>query len=67
MKNLIITALILSNAAIGHAEEKYIDVANKKEISKVDAMRILILNPNASVQKCVDVEISKKGTIVKKD
>ena len=67
MKHFIITALLLSTAAIGHAEEKYIDVTQKKEISKVDAMRILLLNANAAVQKCVDVELSKKGTIVKKD
>lgn len=67
MKHLITIALLLSTATLCHAEEKYIDVTNKKEISKVDAMRILILNSNAAVQKCVDVELSKKGTLVKKD
>ncbi len=57
----IIVATLLSLAAF--ADNKPTFHANGKEITKVEALRILINDPNQTVQKCQPQEVSDKATL----
>lgn len=63
---LILTALVLSSCVVAHADDNTYYDAKGKELTKVEAIRTLILDPKAKVTQCSEMELSKKATLRKK-
>lgn len=67
MKALILL-LALASASVHAAEgEHYIQGRAKGELTKIQAMKALLTTDNkAEIYKCVQVELSSKGTVKNK-
>lgn len=66
MKALILTAMVISGFA-AQADQIYVKGKPGHEISKLEAMRILITSNNKEVvYKCAPQEMSNKGTVKNK-
>lgn len=59
---LILGALFL--ASLAHAEDYFV---SGKPATKVEALRAAITDPKLQVTRCDNMEITKKGTLHKKD
>lgn len=63
MKELLIMILFVAGSMAGAAD---IYISNGKEISKLDAMRQLLVSKNsAKIQRCHGVYMNEKGNVVK--
>lgn len=66
MKALILTALLVAGFA-SQADQIYVKGKPSGEISKLQAMRLLITSDNKEVvYKCAPQEMSNKGTVKNK-
>lgn len=59
MNSLLIVALLIASQA--HAESTFI--LDGKQVSKLEATKALIANPNSNVQKACEVELTSKMTM----
>lgn len=62
MKYLLV--FLISNTAL--AADVYINKSTGKELTKVEAAKLLLTQPNTTVVRCSEVELSDKLTIRKK-
>jgi hypothetical protein len=62
MKNILIILTILSSLSVNAApnEKYYLD---GKELTKIDAVKVLLNKPESDVVRCKRVELSDKVTI----
>lgn len=66
MAKVIIMLMVLGSQAMA-AEQVFVKELPKDQITKVEALRILITSDNKqAVYKCQQVEVSDKGTIKNK-
>ena len=68
MRTLIIALALIASANVNAAEgEHYIKGRAKAELTKIQAMKELLTTDNKSeIYKCVQVELSNKGTVKNK-
>lgn len=64
MNTLMLTIALIASSITANAETTY--VINGKSVTKLEALRVLLKDSNASVQRCADIELTDKATLKNK-
>jgi hypothetical protein len=62
----LVLYFVLGILSTARAEDKEYYMHNNKKITKVEALKTLIQQPQAVVIRCQQLELSEKATLVKK-